>query len=92
MDFEKWISTNFIFGLFSNLIFTACKIQVRNWPKMEFVEIHFSKSIFQKSSTSIKFKYENPQTILIRILCPFATQTKVKNIFKNLVIWINLII
>ena len=52
-----------------------------------------SKSIFQKSSVNQQGDYqvsslknENPQTILIHILCPFATKTKVKNIFKNLVI------
>ena len=41
------------FWSISNLIFTACvacKIQVRNRPKMDFIELHFLKSIFQKSS------------------------------------------
>ena len=41
------------FWSISNLIFTACvacKIQVLNRPKMVFVDVHFLKSIFQKSS------------------------------------------
>ena len=50
MDREKWILTNYIFGLhISNLIYTACvacRIQERIRPKMEFVKIHFFKPIF----------------------------------------------
>ena len=44
---------NSIFGLFPTSILQAntdSKNQVRTTPKMEFVKIHFSNSIFQKSS------------------------------------------
>ena len=54
---EKSISTNWIFSLqtsISKLIFagyTGSKNQVRNRLKIQFVELDFSKLIFQKSST-----------------------------------------
>ena len=61
MDFEE-----LLFWSSSNLIFTACvayKIPVQNRPKMEFVEIHFLKSIFQKSSAYLGQKTQiNHQT------------------------------
>ena len=48
MDFDElhfWSTLNLNFAGY-----TSSKNQGRNRPKMEFVEIHFSKSIFQKSS------------------------------------------
>ena len=48
MDFDElhfWSTLNLNFAGY-----TSSKDQVRNRLKMEFVEIHFSKSIFQKSS------------------------------------------
>ena len=57
IKFEKSSSTNWIFNLqksISKLIFagyTGSKNPVRNRLKIQFVELDFSKLIFQKSST-----------------------------------------
>jgi hypothetical protein len=57
LNFEKSSSTNWIFSLqklISKLIFasyTGSKNQVQNRQKIQFVELDFSKLIFQKSST-----------------------------------------
>ena len=37
-----------------------CKIQVQNRPKMEFIEIHFSKYSFQKSSADQQGEFGDP--------------------------------
>ena len=54
VDLKKWSSTKSIFGLhISNLnfaVYTGSKNQVWNRPKIEFIELHFLKSIFEKSS------------------------------------------
>ena len=55
--FENWVCKikldELDFWSISNLIFTACvacKIQVRNRPKIKFVQLDFSNLNFQKSS------------------------------------------
>jgi hypothetical protein len=54
---EKLSSTNWIFSLQKSILklifagYTGSKNQVRNRQKIQFVELDFSKLIFQKSST-----------------------------------------
>ena len=51
--FEKWISTNSNFGLFPTWILHATqvvKIKFEIDKETDFIDIHFSKWIFQKSS------------------------------------------
>ena len=59
--------------------------------KNEFVDIHFLKIKCSFNKYQV-WKMRILEKILICILCQFANHTKAKNIFKNLVIWINLII
>ena len=62
MNFDElhfWSTLNLNFAGY-----TSSKNQVRNRPKMEFVEIHFSKSIFQKSSADQLY-----ETFRIMIKC-----------------------
>ena len=57
IKFEKSSSTNWIFSLQKSILklifagYTGSKNQVRNRLKIQFVELDFSKLIFQKSST-----------------------------------------
>ena len=44
---SKFILTKSIFGLFDFYCLCILQNSSSKWPKMEFVEIHFSKSIFQ---------------------------------------------
>ena len=55
LTFEKMGFDKLHFSSYLNLNFAGykdSKNQFRNKPKMKFVEIHFSKSIFQKASAA----------------------------------------